>query len=416
MSEISDHSGKRITMAAPRPSILRSLRFEVFKRDSFTCQHCGRRAPDVVLYCEYVKPLAQGGEHAFANLTTACVDCNLGKRPGELSVQSVLSTRLMQLTTVQEREEQTEMMIEWQKELSNRDENRLDQQWIESTGYRLAEAGKAKIRNLVKKYGVELVDEAMRTAAGQYLERNESGGVTEESMGKCFDSIGAIASVEYAEKREPGSRRMFSIRDGLRKRLSHCPHSHALNLIRDAARSGASLDFISKIADEAPTWSHFRNAMENLISEKERLHAKWRAGIFQRLSNFSGQVPEDELIDLISRALAAGMSEAYLLDVGSESEWPAFKEYLECAIQWRGSILAPLRSALGGYLPDDEELACIHDAVMWGHSEESILDMARVFKEWPKLKEFLKQSVFPLEYIEIGKFLAERKQHGLAGG
>lgn len=32
-----------------RKSISKKLRFEVFKRDGFTCQYCGRMAPDVVL-------------------------------------------------------------------------------------------------------------------------------------------------------------------------------------------------------------------------------------------------------------------------------------------------------------------------------------------------------------------------------
>lgn len=34
---------------AKRKGIPRSIRFEVFKRDMFTCQYCGRKAPDVIL-------------------------------------------------------------------------------------------------------------------------------------------------------------------------------------------------------------------------------------------------------------------------------------------------------------------------------------------------------------------------------
>ena len=421
MSDKSNHGSKQITIAVPRPSILKSLRFDVFKRDSFTCQYCGRRAPDVALYCVHVNPSAESGGQTLATFTTACGDCKVGKVLDEDNDHSVLMRRLNRLTVLQEREEQAEMLAEWERERSNLDEvpvTRLDKQWIELTGYRLAEAGRAKVRNLVKKYGAELVGEAMRTAAAEYLERGKSGAATEASMARCFDSIGAIASVEHAERLEPGARRMFFIRDALRKRLSHCPHGHALNLIRSAARSGASLDLISKIGEEAPTWSHFRNAMEHLISEaevKNEPQTQTRNAICQTLSHFTGQVPEEVLAELISCAREAGMSEAYLLEAGAEFDWLAFKEFVECAIRWRRRILAPLRSALGGYLPDDEELSCIHDAVIWGHSEESILDVARVFKSWPKVKEFLRESVSPLEYIEIGKFLADRKTHSLAG-
>ena len=30
-----------------RRAVSKKLRFEIFKRDSFTCQYCGRKAPDV---------------------------------------------------------------------------------------------------------------------------------------------------------------------------------------------------------------------------------------------------------------------------------------------------------------------------------------------------------------------------------
>ena len=35
-----------------RKSISKKLQFEVYKRDSFTCQYCGRKEPDVVLFID----------------------------------------------------------------------------------------------------------------------------------------------------------------------------------------------------------------------------------------------------------------------------------------------------------------------------------------------------------------------------
>lgn len=55
------------------------LRFEVFKRDDFTCQYCGGRTPAVILECDHVVPRAEGGTDEFENLTTACWECNRGK-------------------------------------------------------------------------------------------------------------------------------------------------------------------------------------------------------------------------------------------------------------------------------------------------------------------------------------------------
>jgi 5-methylcytosine-specific restriction endonuclease McrA len=56
-----------------------SLRFSVFRRDSFTCQYCGRRAPSVPLHVDDIVPWSSGGKTEFSNLRTACSVCNLGK-------------------------------------------------------------------------------------------------------------------------------------------------------------------------------------------------------------------------------------------------------------------------------------------------------------------------------------------------
>lgn len=59
-----------------------ALRFRVMRRDSFTCQHCGRspaRDPGVELHVDHIVPWARGGETTLENLRTLCSKCNLGK-------------------------------------------------------------------------------------------------------------------------------------------------------------------------------------------------------------------------------------------------------------------------------------------------------------------------------------------------
>lgn len=71
-----------------RPAISASVRFDVLKRDRFTCQYCGAGAPDVVLHVDHKEPVAHGGKNHSQNLITACRDCNLGKGSGLLGVSS----------------------------------------------------------------------------------------------------------------------------------------------------------------------------------------------------------------------------------------------------------------------------------------------------------------------------------------
>ena len=63
-----------------RKSISKGLRFDIFRRDSFACQYCGRTPPEVVLEIDHIHPVAEGGDNDAMNLVTACLDCNRGKR------------------------------------------------------------------------------------------------------------------------------------------------------------------------------------------------------------------------------------------------------------------------------------------------------------------------------------------------
>lgn len=93
-------------------AVSRKLRFEVFKRDSFTCQYCGRTAPEVLLEADHIELVAKGGKDTILNLITACKDCNGGKSATPLSDQSVLAKQKRQLVELQERKEQLEIMFE----------------------------------------------------------------------------------------------------------------------------------------------------------------------------------------------------------------------------------------------------------------------------------------------------------------
>lgn len=60
-------------------AVSRRLRFEILRRDGYTCRYCGAKAPDVKLAVDHVVPQALGGTDDPTNLVTACSDCNAGK-------------------------------------------------------------------------------------------------------------------------------------------------------------------------------------------------------------------------------------------------------------------------------------------------------------------------------------------------
>jgi hypothetical protein len=62
-----------------RKPVSTRTRFEIFKRDNFTCQYCGRKPPEIILEIDHITPVSKSGDEDPINLLTACFDCNRGK-------------------------------------------------------------------------------------------------------------------------------------------------------------------------------------------------------------------------------------------------------------------------------------------------------------------------------------------------
>jgi hypothetical protein len=69
----------------PSRTISPSVRFDVLRRDNFTCRYCGRKAPLVRLQVDHIVPWSAGGTNELSNLATVCVECNIGKSAKSLT-------------------------------------------------------------------------------------------------------------------------------------------------------------------------------------------------------------------------------------------------------------------------------------------------------------------------------------------
>mmetsp|Transcript_18728 Transcript_18728/g.46030 ORF Transcript_18728/g.46030 Transcript_18728/m.46030 type:complete len:169 (+) Transcript_18728:257-763(+) len=54
-------------------------RFNVFLRDDFCCQYCGKRSTPKNLTFDHVVPSCRGGKRNWTNIATACIPCNHSK-------------------------------------------------------------------------------------------------------------------------------------------------------------------------------------------------------------------------------------------------------------------------------------------------------------------------------------------------
>lgn len=80
--ETLDMINQRIEDGRDRQAAYIKLRFEILKRDNFTCQYCGRSPKTergVVLVMDHKHPASKGGDWSMENLITSCRECNAGK-------------------------------------------------------------------------------------------------------------------------------------------------------------------------------------------------------------------------------------------------------------------------------------------------------------------------------------------------
>ncbi len=78
----------------PRRLESKLTRREVFKRDHYTCQYCGKESRQLTI--DHVIPRYRDGEHRWENVVSACVPCNrrkAGRTPNEANMNLLSQPR-----------------------------------------------------------------------------------------------------------------------------------------------------------------------------------------------------------------------------------------------------------------------------------------------------------------------------------
>jgi len=254
--------------AAKRKGLSKKLRFEVFKRDSFCCQYCGRSAPDVLLVVDHIEPVSKGGVNALVNLITACRDCNSGKAGRLLSDESVALKQKKQLDELNERREQLKLMAKWKTELLNLQAESVEMiadYWAKIAGnYSLNEHGKAAISRLLKKYSTAEILAAIDGSV-DYM-KLEGEKYTQESVEKALGMIGRICSVRRAVKDKPYLKDVFSVRARLKYRGLYVNEWKAKQLLEAVlSRKPEWAQDMRDLAGSASNWTAWQEAMQGWI-------------------------------------------------------------------------------------------------------------------------------------------------------
>lgn len=150
-----------------RKAMSKKLRFDVFKRDDFTCAYCGSTPPKVILQVDHIHPVSQGGSNDIDNLITSCQPCNIGK--GATSLDSIPQSLADKAKMIAEQELQIKG---YQEVISEREIRLEDESYLIIEIFREDWNPNKKdfltIKNFVKKLGYFEVREAASIASSKF--------------------------------------------------------------------------------------------------------------------------------------------------------------------------------------------------------------------------------------------------------
>ncbi len=246
---------------AKRKAISKRVRFEVFKRDGFKCQYCGRSAPDVLLHVDHIHPVAKGGSGDILNLATSCADCNSGKGDRALDDDSVLSRQRVQLQEANERLGQLKLMVSWReglrKSLSSEVDAVAEAYGQACPGWSVNDTGRRTVTGHLKKHGLAAVLDAIDKASDRVTINNQ-GKATEESAHRFWRLLWVFLQPWDIQQ-------LYIVRAMMRNRFGFINEQASIRVLREALDAGATIEQLKEVVMEETSWSGWKSAMRSRL-------------------------------------------------------------------------------------------------------------------------------------------------------
>jgi hypothetical protein len=251
-----NETGSVVIERKQREPLSKKIRFEVFKRDSFKCQYCGRSAPDVILNVDHIIPVVAGGTNDIMNLITSCFDCNSGKGARQLSDNTIIQKQYNELEKLNERREQLEMMIEWRKGLEclqNTELEYFESVFSEKFNRSLTPHGKKNVTALIKRYSLN----ELLTIIDIIYEKDIKENI--------IDTMEKWARVREGEKDKPYLKDIFYIRKILDNKFELSPYDKGkiLKVLEDRILNDYNIDWLKECAQECTSLWQFYKWLED---------------------------------------------------------------------------------------------------------------------------------------------------------
>lgn len=238
---------------AERKPISKKMRFEVFKRDSFTCQYCGAKAPDVILHVDHLLPVKEGGKNTMLNLITACQSCNSGKSARLLDDNSMVTKQRNQMEELSEKREQMKLMVEWKNELEKYEQEQVEliESFLEDKmNVGLTDSGKQNLKKHIKRYGFNEVYESLEISYNQYFE-------TRKDADKVINYTYRICANREYQKQNPMHSKQMYVRAILKNKNMLHNDIKVRSMLKDCVVDEYTFKMAVEIAKTSRNWTQF---------------------------------------------------------------------------------------------------------------------------------------------------------------
>lgn len=175
-----------------------AIRFEIFKRDNFTCQYCGRKTPEAILELDHIIPKCKGGKNDIQNYITSCFECNRGKAGSPLDKIKTRPELKAEMYLLAEKELQLKEYYNLREEIDKRIQSEMEflgNQFFESSQYVFAPKLARSIKyflNIFTKYEIsEAIDIAIAKFPSSFPSSNDG-----------WDRFRYLCGILHRKKRE----------------------------------------------------------------------------------------------------------------------------------------------------------------------------------------------------------------------
>jgi hypothetical protein len=228
-------------------------RFKIFERDSFTCQYCGVKPPNVILEVDHMVSKFDGGGDEEENLITSCFNCNRGKSKKSVTTKQRTKSHKQKLKELEEKTLQLEAYYEFKSKLIDFQDSVLEKicSYWECSGEGdefLTENGKKSMANLLKTNSFEDIIDSIDIAFKKNIDAHER-----------FKYVCGVLKNKKLERENP--EKFEQIKEGHRfkyqllKKLPYINDKWYWKFIND----GVTIEEMEEALDESYNWTGFKN-------------------------------------------------------------------------------------------------------------------------------------------------------------